>query len=294
MLDSPLVSIIIPYYSHADYLPECVDSALGQTYKHVEAVVVDDASPGRSAADVLSSYKNDNLKIVHHETNKGVSAARNTGVAAASGSLILPLDSDDFLDPTYLEKTVPHLSNEKLGGVYTAVKTVGDEDSIYGPEWTMSGILTGSAGALVCMLYRKSMFEQLGGYDTRWRVGEDSDFFLRALKVGWQFQRVEEALYFYRKHSGGTTSARPTRDLNEMTNNLLQYHHDLMAEHVDEVVKFKEERFWKLFDEYKHLHSEFHKLLELYNNLEKGVRNGNREPGLAARLKARLDRTFKP
>ena len=172
----------------------------------------------------------------------------------------------------------------------SAVKSFGTEDSLYDPEWTVEGIVTGKAGALVCMLYRKQMFDQLGGYDTRWRVGEDSDFFLRGVKAGWQFKRCPEPLYLYRRHANATTASNPARDLMEMQMNIVKYHPDLCALYLPQIMQFKEDRYLKLHDEYRHLHDEFHKLLALYQNLESGLHKADSasDRSLAASIRRKL------
>lgn len=245
---------------------------MAQTITDLEVIVVDDASPREPATSLLAHYNRSNVRVITNTCNMGASAARNVAGRAASGTFILPLDSDDLLEPAYLERTLPALEDPRVGGVYTAVQCFGDDDALYDQEWTMEGVLSGKAGALVCMLYRKAMFDQLDGYDTRWRVGEDSDFFLRGLKAGWSFVRKPEPLYRYRKHHTSATAAKPSRDLKEMQMNILKYHPELCSEHLTRIIEYKEDRYWTLHDEYKHLHDEFHKLLALYENLESGVR----------------------
>lgn len=264
---------------------------MAQTYQNVEVIVVDDCGPVSPAQVVLASYDKDRVKVIGHEKNMGASQARNTGVTAARGELILPLDSDDLLAPNYLERTVPEIDADDVGGVYTAVKNFGLEDSVYDPEWTVSGILCGKSGALVCMLYRRKIFEQIGGYDISWRVGEDSDFFLRASRRGWRFKKVDDPLYLYRKHAGATTAQYKSRDLKEMALNLLTHHKDLCQEHIEEVISFKEERYWELFDQYQHLDREFHKLLALYNDLESATRDSSQKRSLLAKIADKLGRS---
>ncbi|MBY0358808.1 MAG: glycosyltransferase [Candidatus Obscuribacterales bacterium] len=287
MSNKSLVSIIIPFYSGPEFLQEAVASALGQTNANIEVIVVDDCGPGQRAQTVLNSFSDSRLRLIVHEKNAGAAAARNTAGRAANGEFILPLDADDKLDPAYVETTLPYFENPKIGGVYTAVKMFGAEDSVYAPEWTVNGILTGEAGALVCVLYRKTLFDQLEGYDTRWRVGEDSDFYLRAVAKGWLFQRLEKPLYLYRKHEESVTFHHAAKSQMEMGQNLLRYHKQLCEQHMEQMIAYKDKRYWDLDGEYKHLHSEFHKLLALYDNLNEGLKKA--QPlGLIGRIKRRI------
>lgn len=90
--DDPLVSVIIPTFNRAGWLAESIGSVLGQTYPHLELIVVDDGSTDHTR-DVVREFGNTLTYI--HDVNRGVSAARNRGVAASRGNLIAFLDSDD-------------------------------------------------------------------------------------------------------------------------------------------------------------------------------------------------------
>ncbi len=98
----PTISIIIPTYNSARYLPEAIDSILQQSYPHYEIIVVDDGSTDNTPA-VLGSYQHP-IRYVYQE-NQGVAAARNTGLSLAQGEFVLFLDADDYLAlPTMFEE----------------------------------------------------------------------------------------------------------------------------------------------------------------------------------------------
>ena len=97
----PLVSIIIPTYNCARYLPEAVNSALGQTCNSLEVIIIDDGSADETQ-EVLKPYSDRILYL--YQANKGVSAARNRGIAMAQGEFIAFLDADDVWLPEKLEK----------------------------------------------------------------------------------------------------------------------------------------------------------------------------------------------
>ncbi len=105
----PKVSVIIPVYKVEKYISRCVRSLMEQTLPDVEYVFVDDASPDKSIdilEDVLSEYPQhaERVRILHHNQNKGLPAARNTGLAAATGEYVFHCDSDDFVELNALEK----------------------------------------------------------------------------------------------------------------------------------------------------------------------------------------------
>lgn len=96
---SALVSIIVPVYGTESYLPACIDSICGQTYSNIQIILVDDQSPDR-CPEICDDYaKKDSRILVLHQTNKGVSGARNAGMRCADGTYIMFVDSDDELHP---------------------------------------------------------------------------------------------------------------------------------------------------------------------------------------------------
>lgn len=102
-----LVSIIIPVYNHAEYIEGCINSALAQTYPHVEVVVVDDASPDGRVREILARLEgHPRLKVIYNETNLGISRTQNRALVATSGQLIGFLDCDDHLTPNAVERCV--------------------------------------------------------------------------------------------------------------------------------------------------------------------------------------------
>lgn len=101
--DAPYFSIVIPLYNREKHIPRAIDSCLGQGFSDFEVVVVDDASTDRSR-EVVDAYRDPRIRLVRHETNRGVSPARNTGVDASWGDWILFLDSDDELLPDALSR----------------------------------------------------------------------------------------------------------------------------------------------------------------------------------------------
>jgi glycosyltransferase involved in cell wall biosynthesis len=114
------VSVVIPVYKVEDYIIRCIDSVFSQTYRKLEVILVDDCSPDNSmqkARNYIESIPdNDDLTFIYlrHENNRGISAARNTGVDVATGSYIYFLDSDDEILPDSIETLVSLSDNGKI------------------------------------------------------------------------------------------------------------------------------------------------------------------------------------
>lgn len=107
----PLVSVLVPVYNVEDYIERCAHSVFKQTYRNLEIIFVDDGSTDGSIK-VLEKVINDypqlqgRVQIIYHETNKGLSAARNTLVDASMGEFVYHVDSDDWIEPNAIEKLV--------------------------------------------------------------------------------------------------------------------------------------------------------------------------------------------
>ena len=104
-----MVSVVIPVFNTAPYLHECLDSVLSQTLIDFEAICVDDGSSDNSLA-ILREYeaKDSRIKVVAFPKNRGLCEARNMGIDTAAGDYVYLLDSDDWIDKTYLEELYTH------------------------------------------------------------------------------------------------------------------------------------------------------------------------------------------
>ena len=114
MIKPPQISIIIPIYNVEEYITECLQSVMRQTYKgHIECILVDDCGKDNSisvAEHLIADYKGQiEFRILHHERNRGLSAARNTGTDAAKGDYIYYLDSDDYISEDCIDVLVEPL-----------------------------------------------------------------------------------------------------------------------------------------------------------------------------------------
>lgn len=125
------VSVVIPVYKVAPYIERCLRTVIAQTFDRFECILVDDASPDESIAiceRMIAAYEgNIRFRIIHHERNRGLSAARNTGIDAATGDYVLYVDSDDMITDDCVEKLLsPVLADRSIEMVYAAHMTFTD------------------------------------------------------------------------------------------------------------------------------------------------------------------------
>ena len=132
----PPVSAIIPCFNHGRYLRDCVDSILDQDYPELEVIVIDDASTEDSTLAVLVELEScERVTVLRQPQNSGPSAARNRGIAAASGRYILPVDSDNLLMPGAVASLVAQLqtAGEQVGFIYPNCQYFGTRDDYFQP-----------------------------------------------------------------------------------------------------------------------------------------------------------------
>lgn len=195
----PLISVIVPCYNQAQYLDECLQSVLDQTFQDWECIIVNDGSPDHTAEIAQKWVGKDKRFRYLFQENKGVSAARNFGIENAAGEWILPLDGDDYISINYLELAVNHFNDNDIKVVYCKAKKFGVEDK----DWLLRdfSLLNLAKDNLIfnSAFYRKQDALAIKGYDTVLTKGlEDWEFFINLLKNGGGVMKISEYCFFYR------------------------------------------------------------------------------------------------
>ena len=184
MMQNPLVSVIIPVYNYDRYLGEAIESVLGQTYQHLEVIVVDDGSTDRSS-EVAKSFASRGVKYCH-QVNAGIGPARNKGVELAQGEFIAFLDADDRWPLEKIERQLHAFeSDPALEMVFGQAVQLHN-----GPEWE-AGVKDKKldAAAMVpgmvpgTMLIKRDAFHRVGQFQGGWKVGEFIDWYARAVEL---------------------------------------------------------------------------------------------------------------
>jgi glycosyltransferase involved in cell wall biosynthesis len=196
------VSVVVPCYEQAQYLPEAVASVIAQTFSDWEIVIVDDGSPDDTAAvaaGLIAQHPDRRIRLLR-QANQGPCVARNQGIAASAGRYILPLDADDLLAPEMLERTVAVLdADPSVAIAYTDQRHFGSvEREVRLPDWD-ADILRRRNLPGYASLYRHEVWEAVGGYNPNMREGyEDWDFWIGAAERGFVGKRIPEPLLAYR------------------------------------------------------------------------------------------------
>jgi len=204
------VSIVIPAYNHARFLPQAVESVLGQSHPGVELIVLDDGSTDDTRA-VLARYG----KRFRWETqpNMGQAATLNKGWHLSRGEMLGYLSADDYLHRDAVRRAVETLQQDDgLALVYPDFEQVDEESrsraTVRAPEFRYDDMLV----RLVCppgpgALFRRSAWQLAGDWDPSLRQIPDLAYWLRLGLVG-PFRRIPEVLAYYRVHSGAQSFSR--------------------------------------------------------------------------------------
>jgi len=200
------VSIITPYYNTEEFFIETFVSLLSQSLQNWEWVIVDDGSTDQAAVNRLAKVAASDGRIkVIKQINAGPSAARNTGFRNSTGRYICLLDSDDMVEPTYLEKCVWFLDSYPEFAFCNSYSVVfGEQEYLWTTGFERGkGHIQANSGPPISVI-RRSAYADCGGFDESIRVGhEDWDFWLAMAKVGHWGYTIHEFLQWYRKRGNG-------------------------------------------------------------------------------------------
>jgi glycosyltransferase involved in cell wall biosynthesis len=204
MNGTPLVSVIVPCYNSGKTLSRTIDSVIRQTWENIEILIINDGSTDRFTIELLGFLSTNPKITVHSQSNKGLASARNSGIRISKGEFILPLDSDDWLDDNAIKLMLDVANQNNLNSiVFSNIKLegekVGVKETYCNPfEQLFSNQLP------YCMLFRKSVFNEVSGYDESFLFGlEDWDLNLRLLIYGYKFTKCNNPQFHYTTAQSG-------------------------------------------------------------------------------------------
>lgn len=237
-MTTPLISIIVPCYNQAKFLPETLDSVHAQTYKNWECIIVNDGSPDNTEAISLEYCNQDSRFKYYKKKNEGLSIARNYGISMSNGLFLLPLDSDDLIGDSYLEKAIDVFNsdpNTKL--VYCNAQKFGVVNKKWDlPQYSYEKILW--SNLIFCSaVYRRSDYDKTIGYNPNMKHGlEDWDFWLSLLKPEDKVIKIEDTLFFYRQHNYSMIHEASVHQ-DTLLSQIVKNHIDLYYPYLDQIIK---------------------------------------------------------
>lgn len=188
------VAVVIPCNDLGRFVEEAVASVLRQSRAAAEIVVVDDGSADLNTRQVLATLARDRVRVVRTE-NRGAAAARNHGIRLTSAPLLVTLDADDVLERDYLEDTARRLETDpSLGFVSTAYQAFGDESYVWTPPSCDLVTAFAQGSAHVASMFRRELWQAVGGFDETLRTAEDLEFWIAAMARGFRGDVLPDAL----------------------------------------------------------------------------------------------------
>jgi glycosyltransferase involved in cell wall biosynthesis len=215
--DIPTVSVIMPAYNVSAYIGEAISTVRAQTLADFELLIVDDGSTD-DTADIVRRFAavDDRITLLQQE-NRGLAAARNTALRNARSGFMALLDSDDLWHSRFLEAQIALLEQKP------------DVDIVTGNGWTLGShedgqparpwpdprptpdlwtILGDELSVFIMSVFRRRVYDTIGGFDEMLRTNEDFDFWLRAALAGFKFARNDEPLGYYRRRDDSLSASQ--------------------------------------------------------------------------------------
>lgn len=202
--NNPIVSVIIATYNREKYIKRAIESVLDQTYKNIELIIIDDGSIDKTE-DIVWPYLVDSRVYYIYQENKGVSLARNNAIKVSKGEYIAILDSDDFwCYKKKLEKQVNFLEKNKeyvlVGGGAIRINEEAKELTrclfLEADKKNRKRILFSNVFVHSTVVFRKSAWGLVGGYDKKLSFSEDWDLFFKLGRLG-KFYNFQEYFVYY-------------------------------------------------------------------------------------------------
>ena len=223
LMTIPQVSIITTTYNCEKYIEESLNSIFNQTFRDFEIIIYEDASTDKTWQVIINFIKENSnkflgrIKVIPGKSNVGCGEGRNRAIKKARGKYILIQDGDDISFQTRLEKEVEFLESHDdifcVGAWADKMEENGDfiELMTYPPttyEEVYNNIMIEKTNPIIdpsCM-FRRDIFNKLGGYDSKWKLVPDFNLWVRAIKEGYRLSNLPEILVHYRKHPNSVTT----------------------------------------------------------------------------------------
>ncbi|THU39467.1 glycosyltransferase [Niastella caeni] len=224
-----IVSIIIPCYNQGHFIQETLDSVSNCKSDLYEVIIVNDGSTDQNTIDCLNKLRTAGYQVIFQQ-NQGLPAARNTGIRAATGKYILPLDADNKIRPAYLTRAIEIMeADPAVAVVYGNAAYFGDRSGEWKVgDYNMQKLMIANY-IDACAVIRRSVLDKVGLYDTNLNKGgfEDWEMWLRISFAGYEFRYVDEVLFDYRV-AGNSMSQNFNRNYAN-ANNMENYIHEKHA-----------------------------------------------------------------
>ena len=247
----PMVSVIVPTYNRPDRLQVALSSILAQTYQDFEIIVVNDGTI--DVSDVITPLNRDGrITTIRHDHNRGLAAARNTGLRAAKGRYIAYLDDDDTYLPDHLHTLVTALQNGEHKVAYTDAWRIhevrqGDQyvvtgrDIPYSRDFNCIDLLLCNYFPVLCVMHEKACLEQVGVFDESLFAHEDWDLWIRMATI-YPFLHIKHTTAAFTWRRDGSSMTSSTSDTYRRTTDIIYRKYRPYAERIAGVLEAQQKK----------------------------------------------------
>lgn len=246
----PKVSVIVPTYNRPDRLKVALQSILRQTFQDFEIMVVNDG--GLDVASTVATLNDGRIVYIQHDRNRGLAAARNTGLAAATGMYIAYLDDDDRYLPDHLETLVSALDEGAHKVVYSDAWRVSERreqdryievgrDVPYSYDFNPADLLVSNYFPVLCVMHHRACVEQVGRFDESLFAHEDWDLWIRMATIS-PFKHVKRTTAEFSWRTDGSSMTSATQETYWRTTEIIYHKYRPYAERMKGVRQAQEKR----------------------------------------------------
>lgn len=238
---TPQISVVIPCYRYGHLLAEAVESVVAQSYPHWECIIINDGSPDNTsqvARELAARYPDRRITLIE-KPNQGAAAARNAGIAAASGEWIAPLDADDLFDSSYLSQAMSRVhQSPEATVVIPELRCFGAIEGILRfKPWSGDTLLYGNC-LPYCSVFKRSLWSPTRSYSPLMPLGAEDWAFWIAARELLVPAYLNQPLVWYRKHANASAADAVAAHHDEINaclrtlNPALYSYHELLIDHL--------------------------------------------------------------
>jgi len=245
MSQNTLVSIVVPVYNVENYLQRCLDSIIGQTFQHIEIIVVNDGSTDTSL-EILKHYAQREPRItLIDQSNQGLSGARNSGIKTAQGEYILFVDSDDIIEPSLVEECLQLIKKEQSDIIVYGYKKVKEDMSLIAQPYlenrtldraeALYELLSLNISPMACNKFIRT--DLLKNNRISFPVAKLHEDVGTMYKIFWSAKRISttsKSYYYWINRETSITGAITYKHINHMTELLVDKKHFLQENNIYE------------------------------------------------------------
>lgn len=196
----PAISVITPCFNDGRFLHLPLESVRAQSFQDYEHIVVNDGSTDAGTLRVLKEINDPRVRVID-QSNTGLPGARNTGIRAAKGQYILPLDADDKIPPHSLGRLHAELeAHSHVAMVYGDYRLFGSSERLVRTGNFNTYRILFANYLPVCSMFRRVVWEDVGGYTETMKGFEDWEFWIKLVEKGHTFRKIDEVLYYHHVH----------------------------------------------------------------------------------------------